>query len=110
LRSHRLFFLLAALWMLAMSWRLAPHFLDAIKVDGRLTTVQAFIEDACGERIGPAAAACLAETSREAQRRLRQEEAKSALLVLAPVLIYGAFFRPMQLLSARIRRRPRSAA
>jgi hypothetical protein len=106
----RLILGLAALWMLAMTLRLYPQFKDAIRVDGRLTTVAAYLEDACGQRVGPAAATCLAESGETAQLLLRQEQARSVLAILAPLLIYICGWRPAQLLRARLRVRRRRPA
>ena len=80
----------AVLWMLAMTWRLYPQFKDAVRVDGRLTTVAGYVQDMCRERLGPAAATCLAESGEEAQRLLRREQGKSVLFVVAPLLLYLA--------------------
>lgn len=103
--NTRLFLALAALWMLAMTWRIYPQFRDTIRVDGRLTTVSAYIEDACGERVGPAAETCLAETGEAAQLMLRREQGKSVLMIVAPLLFYVGIWRPSQLLRARARAR-----
>lgn len=97
----RLFLVLAALWMVAMTWRLYPQFGDTIRVDGRLTTVEDYIDDACGARVGPAASTCLGETAEAAQLRLRQEQAKSVLLILAPLLAYLVLWCAAQMLGAR---------
>jgi hypothetical protein len=98
----RLFLVLAAVWMVAMTWRLYPQFGNAIRVDGRLTTVARYIDDSCGQRVGPAAATCLAESGEKAQLLLRREQARSVLLILAPLLVYGIIWRPLQFLRARI--------
>jgi hypothetical protein len=101
--SFRLALALAALWMLAMTWRLYPQFGDAIRVDGRLTTVASYLSDRCGQRVGPAAVTCLAEGGEEAQLLLRQEQAKSVLFILAPLLVYVFAWLPLRLLRERIR-------
>ena len=84
----RYFLVLIVLWMAAMTWRLYPQFGDAIRIDGRLTTVADYVADACSQRVGPAAATCLAETTAEAELQLRREQGKSILLVIAPFLVY----------------------
>jgi hypothetical protein len=90
----RYFALLAFAWMIAMTWRIYPQFKDAVRVDGRLTTVQDYIENTCGERVGPAAATCLAESRETAQRLLRREQGNSILLIVAPIFGYLAIYLP----------------
>ena len=105
----RLFLLLAGVWMLAMTWRIYPQFGDTIRVDGRLATVADFIGDVCGERVGPAASTCIDETGEEAQLRLRQEQGKSVLVILAPLLFYVVLWWPARLLRERLCGRRRDA-
>jgi hypothetical protein len=102
-RRSRLALVLAVLWMLAMTWRIYPQFAGTIRVDGRLTTVASYLSDRCGERIGPAAATCLAEGDEEAQLLLRQEQAKSVLFIIAPLLLYVLAWLPLRLLRERLR-------
>jgi hypothetical protein len=102
-RHARLYLVLAALWMAAMTWRLYPQFGDTIRVDGRLTTVSAYLGETCGQRVGPAASTCLDEASEQAQLQLRVEQGKSVLLILAPLLAYAVWW-PLQLLRRRVRR------
>ena len=90
----RYFALLAVAWMIAMTWRLYPQFKDAVRVDGRLTTVEDYIAATCGERVGPGAATCLAEAREDARRLLRQEQGNSILLIIAPILGYLAIYLP----------------
>ncbi len=90
----RYFALLAVVWMVAMTWRIYPQFKDAVRVDGRLTTVEDYIDGTCGERVGPAAATCLAETRETAQRLLRREQGNSILLIVAPIFGYLAIYLP----------------
>jgi hypothetical protein len=84
----RLFIAFALLWMVAMTWRLYPQFKDTIRVDGRLTTVSTYLEDTCGQRVGPGAATCFAETGEQAQLMLRSEQGKSILIIIVPLLGY----------------------
>lgn len=84
-------------WMAVMTWRIYPQFKDAVRVDGRLTTVDDYIDDACGERVGPAAETCLAEARATAQRLLRHEQGKSVLLIEAPLLGYLLIYLPLVL-------------
>lgn len=97
----RLFIVFTVLWMVAMTWRLYPQFKDAIRVDGRLTTVNEFLEDACGQRVGPGAATCLAENGEQAQLLLRREQGKSILIIIAPLLGYLLLYGPARLLRSR---------
>jgi hypothetical protein len=91
-RMSRYFLILALAWVAAMTWRLYPQFKDAVRVDGRLTTVEDYIDDSCGQRVGPAAATCFAESREQAQRLLRREQGRSVLLIEAPVLGYLLLF------------------
>lgn len=84
-------------WMAVMTWRIYPQFKDAVRVDGRLTTVDEYIDDACGERVGPAAETCLADAHETAQRLLRREQGKSVLLIEAPLFAYLLLYLPVVL-------------
>ena len=101
----RLFLAFVILWMVAMTWRLYPQFKDAIRVDGRLTTVSAFVDDACGQRVGPAVATCLAEAGEQARLLLRSEQGKSILVIIAPVAVYLLAAAAMHLVHPRSRPR-----
>ena len=90
-------FLLVIAWTAVMTWRIYPQFKDAVRVDGRLTTVSDYIADTCGERVGPAAETCLAEAHETAQRLLRREQGKSVLVIEAPLFAYLIFYVPMVL-------------
>ena len=90
-------FLLVVAWMAVMTWRIYPQFKDAVRVDGRLTTVADYIDDTCGERVGPAAETCLAEAHETAQRLLRREQGKSVLLIEAPLFAYLIAYVPIVL-------------
>jgi hypothetical protein len=97
----RLFFLVAGLWMLAMTAQLYPQFGDTIRVGGRLVGVESYLGDRCGQRVGPAAAACFAESGKEARLLLRQEQAKSILFIVAPILLYLLAWLPVRLVRER---------
>lgn len=90
-------FVLVVAWMAVMTWRLYPQFKDAVRVDGRLTTMADYIDETCGERVGPAAETCLAEAHETAQRLLRREQGKSVLLIEAPLFAYLAVYVPILL-------------
>ena len=85
---RRFFVVLAALWMVAMTARLYPQFKDAIRVDGRLSTVADYVADACGDRVGPASVTCVGMHGAQAQRLLQREQAKSVFAIIAPLLGY----------------------
>jgi len=87
-RTSRYVALFVILWMVILTWRIYPQFKNAVRVDGQLTTMEDYIDGTCGERLGPAAATCLAETREEAQHLLRREQGKSILLIEAPILVY----------------------
>ena len=93
-RMSRYFVILAVAWMAATTWRIYPQFKDAVRVDGHLTTIDDYIDDACGERVGPAAETCLAEAHETAQRLLRREQGKSVLLIEAPLFAYLIVYVP----------------
>jgi hypothetical protein len=97
-RVSRYFLILATVWLIAMTWRIYPQFKDAVRVDGRLMTVGDYIEDACGQRVGPGAATCLAEARETAQQLLRREQGKSVLLIEAPLLGFLLIYLPLRLL------------
>jgi hypothetical protein len=105
-RRARLFLVLAALWMLPMAWRIYPHFGDAIRIDGRLTTVAEYLDDACGQRVGPAAATCAAESRERAQLLLRREQGRSVLLIEGPLLVYLLIYLPLRVLADWRRSQP----
>jgi hypothetical protein len=105
LRVSRYFVVLAVVWVVAMTWRIYPQFKDAVRVDGRLTTVGEYIEETCGQRIGPAAATCLAEAGEQARQLLRREQGKSVLLIEAPLLGYLVIYLPLRLIVETVGRR-----
>lgn len=94
----RYFVILAAVWIVVMTWRLYPQFKDAVRIDGRLTTVANLIADTCGQRVGPGAVTCLAEARERAQHLLRREQGRSVLLIEAPLLGYLVLYLPWRLL------------
>jgi len=95
---------LAALWMVAMTARLYPQFKDTIRVDGRLTTVAEFLRESCGQRVGPVSVTCVAESGEQAQLLLRQEQGKSVLLIVAPLIFWGLVWWPARVIRARFAR------
>jgi hypothetical protein len=106
MRFSRYFLLLAAVWVIAMTWRIYPQFGDGLRIDGRLITVEDYVDDSCTQRVGPAAQTCLAEAAGEAQILLGREQGKSILLISAPILLYLLAYLPMCLAGAATERRP----
>ena len=92
--AARYFALFAALVIVVTTWTIYPQFKDTLRVEGRVVAFDDYVEDACGERVGPLAASCRATTI---------EQAKSLLLIEAPLLLYLAIYVPLWLM----RRRPR---
>jgi hypothetical protein len=101
---------LAAVWVLAMKWRLYPQFKDTLRDDdGHLVTLAAYVEDSCGQRIGPGVESCLAEARATGRRLVAREQAKSILLIEAPLLAYLLIYAPARWVLERWRRRGASA-
>jgi hypothetical protein len=94
-RLSRYLIVLAALWVAAMTWRIYPQFGDALRVDGRLIGFADYVEESCGQRIGPAAASCLAEARATGRRLVASEQGKSVLLIEAPLLFYLLIYLPL---------------
>jgi MFS family permease len=92
-----------------MTWRIYPQFKDALRVDGRLTTVADYLDDSCGQKLGPAAISCLAEERARAQVLLGREQGKSILLVTGPLFGYLLLYLPWRLLADRLGRRRATA-
>lgn len=93
--SHYLV-ILAAVWMIAMTWHLYPQFGHMLRLDQRLVAYDDFIAESCGQRIGPAAETCLAEAQETARRLLAREQGKSVLFILAPLLVYLLVYWPLR--------------
>jgi hypothetical protein len=105
-RLSRYLVVVCAIWMIAMTWRIYPQFKDALRVDGRVTSLSDYVEASCGERIGPAAASCLVEARSTGQRLVANEQARSLLLIEAPLLVYLVLYLPLR---RTIRRRKTGA-
>jgi len=87
-RLSHYFIVLSAVWVIAMTWRLYPQFGDTLRLNGRLMSFAAYVEESCGQRIGPAAASCRAEAQVTGRRLVASEQGKSVLLIEAPLLVY----------------------
>lgn len=96
--------LLIAVWTVAMTARLYPQFDTALRIDGRITTVDDYVADRCSTRLGPDAASCLAAAHRKAQTRLRREQARTALIIVAPAVLYSLYLPLVAVAAARRRR------
>jgi hypothetical protein len=110
MKLSRYFLLLAIVWMVAMTWRIYPQYGDGLRIDGRVTTVEDYVNDTCSQRVGPAAQTCLAEASGEAQNLLQAEQGKSVLLISAPILLYFLVYLPRRLFGAKAERDARRFA
>ncbi|HYL31864.1 MAG TPA: hypothetical protein VEU53_01785 [Stellaceae bacterium] len=99
--------LLIAVWTLVMGARLLPQFNAALRIDGRITTVDDYIADRCGARLGPEATTCLATARRKAETQLRREQARSVLIIVAPAVLYSLYLA-LATLSGTSRRRASS--
>jgi hypothetical protein len=102
-RLSRYFVVLAAVWVVAMLWRIYPQFPDTLRIEGRLTSFADYVEDSCRERIGPAAATCLAEAQVTGRRLVAREQGKSVLLIEAPMLAYLLIYLPLGWIIRRLR-------
>lgn len=96
--------LLIAAWAVAMTARLYPQFNTAVRIDGRLTTIDDYIADRCGAQLGPAGEICLATARSKARVLLHQEQARSLLIIVAPAVLY-LLYLPFARLAAVRRRR-----
>jgi hypothetical protein len=100
----RYFASLAAIWVIAMMWRVYPQFGDTLRLDGRLMTFSEYVDEICGQRVGPAAASCIEQARGTGRRLVAREQGKSVLLVVAPLLGYLLLYRPLRLALERLRR------
>jgi|HubBroStandDraft_1064217.scaffolds.fasta_scaffold14638_3 hypothetical protein len=110
LRLPHYLLLVIAAWMVAMTWRVYPQFKDMLKVEDRLVTLDDYVEESCGQRIGPAAASCVEEARRTGRRLVARQQGRSLLFVVAPFLAYLAIHLPAQSMAARRARSHRPAA
>ena len=88
-----------------MTWRIYPQFKDTLRIDGRLMSYADYVEESCGQRIGPAAASCFAETRDTGHRLVAREQGKSVLLIEAPLLGYLLIYLPSRAVLDRLRGR-----
>src|SRR5579864_4151443 len=90
----RYFVITAVVWIVVMTYRLCPQYKDALRIDGRVMTLAEYVDETCGQRIGPAATSCLAEAQDRGRRMVAREQGKSMLLVEAPLLGYALIYLP----------------
>jgi hypothetical protein len=95
-RLSRYLVVLCAIWVIAMTWRLYPQFKDTLRIDGRVVSYADYVAESCGERIGPAAATCLGEARITGRRLVAREQARSLLLIEAPLLVYLLIYLPLR--------------
>ena len=99
--ASRYLVLFAALWIAAWTWKLYPQFKDTLRVEGHVVTLEEYLENACGERVGPFATSCRATTLEQGRRLVVSEQAKALLLMQAPLLLYGVLYLPLRLFRRR---------
>jgi hypothetical protein len=106
----RYFGVVAAVWVIAMTWRIYPQFKDALRIDGRVMTIADYVDETCGQRIGPNAKSCSEEAWATGRREVAREQGKSVLLIAAPLLGYLVLYMPVRLAVTHVaqRRRKRS--
>jgi hypothetical protein len=105
LRLSRYFVVLALVWVIAMTWRLYPQFKDTLRSEGRLVTFDDYVDESCGQKIGPAAASCFQEARDTGRRLVAREQGKSVLLIEAPLLGYLLVYLPLRVTLDRVGRR-----
>jgi hypothetical protein len=106
-RVSRYFIVVAAVWIMAMTWRIYPQFKDALRIDGRVITFADYVDETCGQRIGPNAKSCVEEAWATGRREVARERGKSVLLIAAPLLGYLLLYLPLRLVVLRVAERRR---
>lgn len=91
---HRYFFAAALIWIVAMTWRVYPQFKDSLRSEGRVVTLDEYVEDACGERVGPLATSCRAATLEKGRQLVASQQAKSLLVIELPLMAYVLLYLP----------------
>ena len=106
MHPSRLFTALCLVWVVAMAWHLYPGFKDTLRIDGRLVSFDDYVEESCGQRVGPTAAVCIQEARETGRRLLAREQGKSVLLIDALPFGYLVVYLPLSGALRRLRRRP----
>ena len=83
-----------AVWMAAMTWRVYPQFKEMLKVEDRLLSLNDYVEESCGQKIGPAAESCVEEARAAGRRLVARQQGRALLFILAPLLAYLAIYLP----------------
>lgn len=109
LRVSRYFALFAALWIVAVSAKLYPQFKDSLRIEGQVITLDDYISQTCGERAGTLAASCRAQAVETGARLVARQQAKSLLLIQAPIIFYVVIYLPFALIARRFSRRRKSS-
>lgn len=100
-RVRRYFVIFAVVWMIAMTWRIYPEFKDVLKIDDRLIALDDYVEESCGQRIGPDAQSCIEEAQATGRRLVARRQGKALLFVMAPLLAYAVIDLPWRLALGR---------
>ena len=105
LHTSRYFAVFAAVWIVVVGAKLYPQFKDSLRIEGQVITLDDYIEQTCGERAGTLAASCRAQAIETGARLVARQQAKSLLLIQAPVLLYGVLYLPFALIARLLFRR-----
>jgi len=104
LSISRYFALFGAAVILATTWKVYPLFKDTVRVEGRVLSLDEYVADTCGERVGPLATSCREATLEHGRRLVASQQAKALLLVEAPLLLFVLVYLPYRAVAARLRR------
>ena len=96
--------LFAAVVIVAMTWKVFPLFKDTLRVDARVVSLDDYVTDACGERVGPLATSCREVTLDHGRRLVASQQAKALLMVEAPLAAYLLIYLPYRALMRRLER------
>ena len=103
--------LFAAAVVLALTWKVYPLFKDTLRSDGRVLSLDDYVAEACGERVGPLATSCREATLEHGRRLVAGQQAKALLIVEAPLIAYLVIYLPYRAILRRLDRdRARPAA
>jgi len=94
----RYFALFAAVWIVAMTWKVYPQFKDTLRFDGRIVALDDYIADACSVKAATEATACHATKLEGGRRMVAAQQAKALLMIEAPLILFAVFYLPMRLL------------
>ena len=96
--------LFAAAVVLAMTWKVYPLFKDTLRIDGRVVSLDDYVAEACGERVGPLATSCREATLEHGRRLVASQQAKALLMVEAPLIAYLVVYLPYRSIVRRLDR------